>query len=152
MDRYKVLGQLANPTGAVSTVLYTVLVPASVSVGGIEVAPKATSIHVQSLVTGLMVCENAGGAAAGVTTFDMKLITAAGPSTTYVVRTRVIGTVADPSGVTAAYPNVPLVCENFFQLGMTLSPGDALWVEATSDTVHYTLFGIEVTSGRGPDV
>jgi len=132
-DRYKILGQDNLTPADGLTELYSVPVAAAVTVGGAEVAPKVTSVLVQALVTSIIVCNT--DATAG--SFDIQLEAAAATSSdTYLFK------------VNSLSKNNTKV----LSLGLTLSPGDKIRGNCTTGDCDFTVMGIEITSGGGPDV
>ena len=146
-DRYKILAQqsrAATENGGDPQLveLYSVPVPAATTVGAtneIEVAPESTSIHVQTLVTSIVVC-NTAAATAG--TFDLQL--AAAPID------------ADPAVTSWLFKLNPLNANatKALSLGLVMSPGDKLYTDIPSTsgfTCDFSLMGIEIVSGGGPN-
>lgn len=134
-DRYKILGQVGIAAGGGLTVLYTVPVAAATTVasGVVEVSPKAVSIQVQTLVTSIIVC-NTDATPSG--TFDIQLESAA-------------ATTAD----TYLFKNTAVASDStkVLSLGLTLSAGDIIRGNAVTADYDFTVMGIEITSGGGPD-
>ena len=132
-DRYRILGQLKQVASVTAGTLYTVPVPAAVTVGEVGVAPEVVSIHFQTLVTSIIVC-NVGASEAKFS------ITLSGTS--------------DPVVTTNLFLNTVLSIENtsVCVLGLTLSAGDSLKVSCSEADCDFTALGIETTTGRGPNV
>ena len=137
-DRYRILGQLGQVAAASAATLYTVPVPAAVTVGTgpteVEVAPKVVSIHFQTLVTSIIVCNMD---ASVVAKFSITISDA-----------------SDPVVTTNLFLNTELAIGNtsVCALGLTLSAGDSLKVSCSGADCDFTAVGIETTTGRGPNV
>ena len=104
----------------------------------VEVSPKAQSSLVQTLVTGITICN-----VAGITQWITIRLTPAGgtePADSYYINYFQV-LAAETSWI--------------FNHGLVLSPGDSISVTAWggSSTVnsHFTLFGVETSSGTGPN-
>lgn len=140
-DRYKILGQVSFIGTVVRPgyeTLYEVPSASAVVVGNAEVAPKATSQIVQTLVTNIYVC-NKGG----VQCFT-SLTLQSGEAGSTEFKFMDFGTVLAKE-------------TKVLSLGLTLSTGDVITCEGsgvfgTAYDVDFTCFGVETTSGSGPDV
>lgn len=132
-DRYKILGQKDISAGAILTELYSVPVAAATAVASdtVEVSPKASSLLVQALVTSIVVCNTD----ADDGTFDIQLECASTTDTSYLFKSN------------------PLGKNNTKVLGLclTLSPGDKISATCATNDCAFTVMGIEITGGRGPD-
>ena len=144
-DRYKILAQSSlnqvDP-GPGLTKLYSVPVASGTTVGTVTgVAPLATSIHVQTMVTSLIVCN----VSAVNGSFDIQII-GWDPG-------------ADPPAATTSsylFKDAPLAqaTTKALSLGLVLSPGEELKtaIEVVGSLeCDFTLMGIEVVSGGGPN-
>ena len=136
-DRYKILGQAKQSGTTLSgfDTLYQVPVTGAVTAGSVEVAPKATSQLVQTLVTSIYVV-NIGGLTAYTW---LQLQSGADGSSAYHL----------------LYFNTTAVDETkMLSLGLTLSSGDILtcqsWGFGAAFSVDWTCFGVETVSGVGP--
>jgi len=135
-DRWKILGQLQVTVFVdLNTYydLYEVPLPASKSIGDVEVSPKATSILTRTLVTSLVACNRS----AAVQSLRSKLVAANGDETQL-----------------HGLSNVPVGGTDIFNLGFVLSPGDKIEVLSFSFgavDLHLTMFGVETTSSSGPN-
>ena len=145
-DRYKVLNLLklrVPVTQRLTGTLYEVPVAAATQVGGglgPIPSPKAVSSLYQTLLTNIVVCDSSGGSGVA-TTFDITLLAtdSSGDSImTYLFR------------ITELKANNTQV----LTLNATLSPADKLVAtiaSTTSSEVDFTVFGIEMITGSGPN-
>ena len=145
-DRYKILAQSSlnqvDP-GPGLTKLYSVPVASGTTVGTVTgVAPLSTSIHVQTMVTSLIVCNTS--AVDG--SFSIQII----------------GWDPEESVATDSsylFKDAPLIqaTTKALSLGLVLSPGEELKtaigvvVSPSHFECDFTLMGIEVVSGGGPN-
>ena len=134
-DRYKILGLNSISAGASLAELYSVPEAAAKTVASaaVEVSPKAVSILVQALVVSIIVC-NKDATAAG--TFEIQLEAA-----------------ADDTADTYLFKANPLAeaSTKVLSLALTLSPGDKISGTCAAVDCDFTVMGIEITGGRGPD-
>ena len=139
-DRYKILGQVSQSgtdTFAYET-LYQVPSPAAVTVGAVEVAPKATSQLVQTLVTSIYVVNKLNA------TFTwLQLQSGEDGSSAYQL---------------LSFNSTDANETKMLSLGLTLSSGDILrcltwgFLSNPPYEVDWTCFGVETVSGSGPSV
>ena len=138
MDTYKILyqGFPTESSGTGWTKAYSVPEAAAVKVDAdtITVAPKAVSVLTQTLVTSIIVCEVAGGTAK----FGIGLRLAS---------TDVAPEVADTGEYTLFRENSLTGNDSVvLSLGLTLSPGNTIWVRSSIDeNIYFTIMGIEIT-------
>ncbi len=146
-DRYGPLSQTSITASGGYDVCYTVPTPTvgGLTVGTIAIAPLATSIHVQTMVTGIQICNTDSTAG----TFSMRLVTYRNGSavTTQLKVLYPYGANQDmtlrmgvllTSGLDASTPPVQF--------------GDVISVDTVTGALDVTIFGIEMTVGMGADV
>jgi hypothetical protein len=133
-DRYAILGMLVD-TGD----LYQVPIPAATTVASSaasdpEVSPRAVSVQRQTLLTSVVVCET-NNAGASFSLFVVKYEDGSG----------------DP--VSQLFDLLPLTAKqtHVITLNLTLSPGDKVTFTKASGAIDITAFGVEMTTGRGPN-
>ena len=126
-DRYLMKQISSDSSDTYGLSLYRVPLADSTEVGDVDVAPKATSQVVQSVVSSLIVCntDNLSG------TISVATIGSLTTSIFYKV------------SMDARETKV-------FNVGVTLSAGDYFWIASTRG-YDWSLMGIETTEGTGPD-
>ncbi len=135
MDRFKTpsISLATGSAGTTSDTLYTVPVAAEKTAGSPQVSPKASSIHVQSVLTTIIVCNDSGA-----------------DSTLYTI------TLTDASNsnlVTFLAFDTVLVKDKIevLDLRLTLSAGDIIKVGCSGQICDITANVIETVTGSGPD-
>ena len=133
-EAYKILAQLPiSSYNASYDDLYDVPLPAATTVGSVEVEPKASSVLVETLVTSLVVCNRSAAV--------------------QLVKARLVSSDSTVSQL-EWFSSVAVGGTNIKNLGLVLTPGDKLTVlvfSFGSILTDFTLFGVETTSGSGPN-
>ena len=130
-DRY--ITKQKTPAATTREELYKVELPATTTVGGVDTSGLSASVHVQTVITGLVICEASGNSI--TYQVDVETLEASAPGTiTYIVKDKTLGA----SGT------------DILHFGGVLAPDTAVNVYSSRADTDFTLFGIETRTEGGP--